>query len=88
MLARVLICNDALQKIRKRYLYILCITKDSGMLGINPNASTRGKMVSVVFPQEAYGILKKIADDELSTVPDVVRRIVAPTITKYKKETA
>lgn len=58
------------------------------MLGINANTSTRGKMVSVVFPQEAYSILKKIADEELSTVPDVVRRIVAPTVAKYKKAEA
>lgn len=58
------------------------------MLGIEPKQTDRGKMVSVVFPQEAYAILQKIADDELSTVPDLVRRCVAPTIVKYKKETA
>ena len=88
MFVSVTISTEALQKILKRYVYIVCITKDSSMLGAEPNLSNRGKMVSVVFPQEAYGILKKIADEELSTVPDVVRRVVAPTIAKYKKQEA
>lgn len=58
------------------------------MLGIEPKQTNKGKMVSVVFPLEAYAILQTIADNELSTVTDVVRRCVAPTILKYKKETA
>lgn len=87
MFISITISFKALQKIPKRYLYIICITKDSDMLGIDTNPSNRGKLVSVVFPQGAYDVLTKIADEELSTVPDVIRRLVAPTINKYQKET-
>ena len=55
------------------------------MIATDSHQNNGSVSVSVVFSKEDYAILQKIATAELSKVPHVIRRHVAPTINTYKK---